>query len=498
MWLVKIGTRFTLMLLLTLTPVLAVYTYWSVQRSTEIYTSDLKRETRATARSLRAALYDDIRVGRWHRVGDLFSRIKRDGTAAAVFNSQGGLWYAPADFPEKLSPTTDKFDIVNSEGAADFELWAGGKRWFCRLLPLSTKHHPLIGYLLVAQDWTEVTEDLRTRALGSVIVALAVMALIAMIVPIAVRRYISTPLAELSRRVTARFSATKDLEDLGRNLGGDEVKLLTEEFRRLDQQLTDAREALFEKHRLELELERRLLHSDRLATIGTLASGLAHEIGTPLGVIRGRAEYLLHSRPESPKTTEGLEVIVNQIDRISRIVRMLLDYARRREPLRVTCDLKPIVRRALHLIETEATRRNVQVITQLGQQPLTVKCDADQLQQVFVNLGMNALDAMAPKGGTLRVIAQPNSDSHLRLVFEDTGPGVPEQHRHRLFDPFFTTKEPGKGTGMGLAVSQSIMRDHEGEITLDSGPAGSRFFVTMPMAQLTKPPDGESTPRMDH
>jgi two-component system, NtrC family, sensor kinase len=495
MWLVKIGTRLTLMLLLGLTPVLAGYTYWVVQRSNQIYTSDLKRETRATARSLRAAIDNDFREGRWHRIGDLFTRIRRDGIAAAVFNSQGGVWYRLDDFPGNLTPETRKFDIVNSEGSVEFERWAEGKRWFCRLLPLSANGHPVVGYLLVAQDWTKVSEDLKARALGSVIAALAVMVLIALMVPLAVQRYISMPLAELSRRVTARFSTA---DDLGRSLAGDEVRLLTQEFRRLDHQLTDARSALLEKHRLELELERRLLHSDRLATIGTLASGLAHEIGTPLGVIRGRAEYLLHSKPESPKTAEGLEVIVNQIDRISRIVRMLLDYARRREPLRVTCDVRPIVRRALHLIETEAARRNVQVFTELGEETLTVQCDADQLQQVFVNLGMNALDAMASTGGMLRVATQADGDDCLKLVFEDTGPGVPEQHRHRVFDPFFTTKEPGKGTGMGLAVSQSIMRDHEGEITFDSGPEGSRFFVTMPMAQSAKPPDGESPMRMDH
>jgi signal transduction histidine kinase len=99
---------------------------------------------------------------------------------------------------------------------------------------------------------------------------------------------------------------------------------------------------------------------------------------------------------------------------------------------------------------------------------------------------MNALDAMAASGGTLRVVAKTEAGqfgSNLRLVFRDTGPGIPAQHLARVFDPFFTTKEPGKGTGMGLAVSQSIVHDHNGEITLESGAAGTSFFVTMPMAQ---------------
>jgi len=277
-----------------------------------------------------------------------------------------------------------------------------------------------------------------------------------------------------------------DQGDIAREHAGDEVELLTEEFRRLDQQLTQAGDDLLERHRRELELERRLQHSDRLATIGTLASGLAHEIGTPMSVIRARAEYLLHARPASPKLGEGLEIIIKQIDRISGIVRMLLNYAREREPIRTACDLRGIVEHAMSLVETEAARRQVHLSAELGDRPLSARCDAGQLQQVFVNLAVNALDAMESGGGTLRVVAGVigvDPERRARITFADTGPGVPPQVRSRVFDPFFTTKEPGKGNGMGLAVSQSIMRDHGGELSFESGPEGARFFVIIPLAQ---------------
>jgi len=307
------------------------------------------------------------------------------------------------------------------------------------------------------------------------------MALIAAIIPLAIQHYVSNPLSELSRRVT-RLS---DQGEADHGRPGDEVELLTEEFRRLDQQLVQAGADLLERHRRELELERRLQHADRLATIGTLASGLAHEIGTPMGVIRARAEYLLHSRPASPKLEEGLEIIIKQIDRISGIVRMLLNYAREREPIRTACDLRPIVEHALSLVETEAARRQVRLSLELGEQPLTAECDADQLQQVFINLAVNALDAMDPDGGILRVVAEVSGlgdERRARITFADTGPGVPPQVRSRVFDPFFTTKEPGKGSGMGLAVSQSIMRDHGGDLSFEPGPEGARFFITIPLA----------------
>ena len=111
-----------------------------------------------------------------------------------------------------------------------------------------------------------------------------------------------------------------------------------------------------------------------------------------------------------------------------------------------------------------------------------------RLEQVFVNLAINALDAMVISGGTFRVTTETEDsdrEPRLKITFEDTGTGVLPEHKGSVFDPFFTTKEPGKGTGMGLAVSQSIMRDHNGEITFDSGPSGTRFYVTMPMTHTS-------------
>lgn len=482
MWFVRVGTRVTFVLLLVLTPAVAAYTYWSVQRSTRTYINDLKRETHATTRGLAPALESEIRQGQWDQIRSVFERISTEGTDGALFGRDGKLWYAPHDFPSELIPTSEEFELSSSKGFVEFERTAIERRWFCRLISLSNQSHQIIGHLLVAQDWTDIAEDLRARTIVSVAAALVLVMGIATVIPLVVRRYVSGPLAELTEKVM-RFPKE---DELGRGLAADEVRLLTEEFWRLDDQLTRARADLLERHRRELGLERRLQHAERLATIGTLASGLAHEIGTPMGVIRARAEYLLQIKPAPAKTQEGLEIIVGQIDRISRIVRMLLDYARARESLRVACDVRPVVERALGLVETEAARRNVAVVKELGDKPLIVECDGDQLQQVFVNLAINALDAMVINGGTFRVTAETEDADHasrLMITFEDTGTGVSPQHKASVFDPFFTTKEPGKGTGMGLAVSQSIMRDHNGEITFDSGPSGTRFFVTMPMTR---------------
>jgi signal transduction histidine kinase len=148
--------------------------------------------------------------------------------------------------------------------------------------------------------------------------------------------------------------------------------------------------------------------------------------------------------------------------------------------------LRSIAEHALNLIEPEATRRNVTIVKQLGDEPCLIRCDSDQIQQVVINLAINALDAMAETGGILRIFADirvGTAGRYACLLFEDTGAGIPSEFRDRIFDPFFTTKEPGKGTGMGLSVSQTMIRDHSGDITLDSEAAGARFLVTLPIGE---------------
>jgi signal transduction histidine kinase len=481
----KVGTRFIIALLLVLLPVMGGYMYWNVHRSTQSYIHDLERESRATTRSLRAAIEDDIRANEWDQVQDIFERVRTEGSEAAVFTVDGKLWFALPSFPERLKTPPMWPQPGQAKWPFEFRVDFGSNgEWICDLVRLGAPKHPLFGYLLVANDFSDVRRDLRERVRISIIAGIVTLLIMVALIAVAVRRYISRPLDELSRRVMS-FST----ETSSRIPVGDEVELLIGEFRKLGEELGKARADLLEKHRSEIELERRLLHSDRLATIGSLAAGLAHEIGTPMGVIRGRAEYVLHSGIDSHRTSEGLEIIIAQIDRITSIVRMLLDYSRYREPLKMTADLRPVVQRSIRLLETEAGKRGVRISTELGERPLLCDCDPNQLQQVFVNLGINALDAMRAGGGTLtvteRTVAEPAG--HITIIFADNGPGIPEQHRGRVFDPFFTTKDPGEGTGMGLAICQTIIQGHRGEIRFESGPTGTRFFVTLPVSDRSLP-----------
>ena len=472
----RIGTRLTLVLLLCILPVLAAYTYWSVEQS-NVYVNELKQSARAVSSGLAPSVDEEVIAQEWNKIGDAFRRMDAEGTLSALLRKDGKLWYSLPDFPAELISAAQV--QLAQHISYEFGPTAGVKNWFCELVPLKNQGGDVIGYLLEVQDWTKVASDSRAQSIASLVVAIALLGVVATVIPLTVHRYVSRPLADLSAKVL-KFSS--DDSDRG---GGSEVELLSEEFRKLDQQLDRARSDLEGRHRRELELERELQRADRLATIGALAAGIAHEIGTPMGVIRVRAEDLQQDETFSADSRVKLGVIVRQIDRIARIVRMLLDYARKSESHKAICDLRAIADRALALLEPEAAHRNVRTMARLGEIPLLVNCDADQIEQVFVNMIMNALDAMQRGGGTLQVTAQTQRSrdgSRVMLAFEDTGAGVAPEHEGRLFSPFFTTKEPGKGTGMGLAVSQSIIREHDGEITFSSGPSGSRFVVAIPMA----------------
>lgn len=248
----------------------------------------------------------------------------------------------------------------------------------------------------------------------------------------------------------------------------------------LEQRFPDARALLvIEDLSAVRDLESQLLRSEKLATVGILAAGIAHEIGTPLGVVRGRAEYTLSKLdPDSPHAA-GQQVIVDQIDQVSRTIRQLLDFSRVKLATMRTVELAPVIRSVADLLRFEAERRKVTIAVVLPAAPLFVQADPDQLQQVLVNLIMNACDA-CPSDGHVTVTATPTSGA-VRIEVGDDGCGIPEAHRNQVFDPFFTTKKRGQGTGLGLSVVSQIARNHDARIEVDSEvDRGTRMIIDWP------------------
>ena len=227
-------------------------------------------------------------------------------------------------------------------------------------------------------------------------------------------------------------------------------------------------------------LQEQLRKTERIAELGTVASGMAHEIGTPMNVILGRAEYLMDRVTEEP-IKKGLQTIITQVERITRVMNQLLSFARRKTPERGALDLKQVVEDSLEMFHERLTRSQIQLELLLADPCPMALADADQMSQVMINLVMNAVHAM-PNGGTLHVALAPEPQM-VRLTVADTGHGIPREVIKKIFDPFFTTKEFGKGTGLGLTVVKGIIEEHQGSIAVESQEGtGTTFTILLPMA----------------
>ena len=227
-------------------------------------------------------------------------------------------------------------------------------------------------------------------------------------------------------------------------------------------------------------LQEQLRKTERIAELGTLASGMAHEIGTPMNVILGRAEYLLDRVTEQP-VRKGLQTIITQVERITRVMNQLLAFARRKSPERVPVALKDIVEDGLELFQERLGKSRVTVELLIEDDCPRALADPDQMSQVFINLVMNAVHAM-PDGGTLRIGLTPEKQM-VKLTVADTGRGIPRDVIEKVFEPFFTTKEFGQGTGLGLTVIKGIIEEHQGSIAVESEEGkGTTFTILLPMA----------------
>jgi signal transduction histidine kinase len=246
-------------------------------------------------------------------------------------------------------------------------------------------------------------------------------------------------------------------------------------------ELQDSYRVMVDRLREE-EAERKRTHellgsTEKMATIGTLAAGIAHEINSPLtGAMHGVQALRKESLPQT-KRDQYLQVVGESLDRIRRAVSQLLDYSTVHAAHFSDCDLRRLVGKTLELLDFQIGKGGIEVVNRVP--PLTVRADAHKMEQVLVNLVLNAIAAMH-SGGRLD-ISQVDGGPYVTLVISDTGVGIPEENLGRIFEPFFTTKGTGKGTGLGLAVCKKIVEQHGGRITVSSRPGeGATFFVSLP------------------
>jgi signal transduction histidine kinase len=228
--------------------------------------------------------------------------------------------------------------------------------------------------------------------------------------------------------------------------------------------------------------EQRLMRSEKLASIGRLAAGIAHEINNPLTSVLTFSSLLL-KKVENDDQKEKLEIIVKETTRCREIVRNLLNFARQGEPKKEECSINQVIETALSLTKNQVkvSENRITVRKDLGELPL-LQLDPNQMLEVFVNITINAIDAM-PQGGELKMTTGLSQGGKLvEIRASDTGYGISRENLARVFDPFFTTKDAGKGTGLGLSVTYGIIDRHNGTIDVESEPGkGTTFIIKLPV-----------------
>jgi two-component system NtrC family sensor kinase len=249
-------------------------------------------------------------------------------------------------------------------------------------------------------------------------------------------------------------------------------------------------EAIAEREmKLEEATRRQISRSEKLASIGRLAAGIAHEINNPLTGVLMFAHLLQEKGGRDGEDARDLEVIVRETERVRGIVRSLLDFARQSAPSKELLDMNRVVQDTVKLVRKQAERGKVVIDERLDGGLPPVLGDRNQLAQVFVNLALNAIEAM-PAGGLLTVSTGAR-DGRVVIVFSDTGCGIKAEDLDRVFDPFFTTKPPGEGTGLGLSVSYGTVEQHGGDLTVQSREGeGTTMTVVLPIHELNVRPDG--------
>ncbi|MBX3465814.1 MAG: HAMP domain-containing histidine kinase [Planctomycetes bacterium] len=318
---------------------------------------------------------------------------------------------------------------------------------------------------VVAGPWAEAL------AVSAVAAALPTLGLV-----LAAQALVVAPLRRVSE---AALRVTKGELDARAGLPprGDEVGVLARAFDGMVERL--ARDLDAQRERAEL-----LARTERLAVAGTLAAGVAHEVNNPLAAVSSLVQ-LARERSEDAAQRALLDDAVTQMERVAGALRGLMDLARPRAPTRAPCRLDEVVAATLRLLAHDPRLRRVRVRADVAPGTPPVEGDPDQLQQVLLNLLLNARDAVdgQPDARVTVSLAHDAARGEVELCVRDSGPGVPEAARERVFEPFYSTKAPGHGTGLGLAVTRDLVRAHGGRLELDGRPGDTTFRVRLKAAQ---------------
>jgi signal transduction histidine kinase len=475
----KVATRITAATAVVVALACAAYAFFDLRSRAAERKNALEREARAVASTLRVQLESqprpsDAQLKDLSRAGwkvTVVPRARADESNAPDLSPRERTWLRTM----LGEPSMRYSEVDGDKYAYALALRAAGK---------DGEEPQTLAMLELTRtsDVLEMTTDDFVRA-GVLIGLIALVT--TLVVGLLASRLVSRPITKLLRGIDD--VAKGDLSHVILSERDDEIGQIALRFNEMTFSLRESRGETQRQNEAKLALEQRLGQTEKLATIGQLAAEIAHEVGTPLNVIAGRARSIQKKAAEHPEAVEkNAEIIAEQTARITRIIQRLLDFTRRKVGAAGKGDvnLNELALTTMELLSGQFASAKVKTRLERTEGLPRVAGDADRLQQVMINLLLNAAQAM-PDGGSLTVETRavqrtrPGLEAEQKFVVfavKDTGVGIPDDIKDKIFDPFYTTKEGRGGTGLGLAVCSGIVKEHDGWIDVEAAEGGGTVF----------------------
>jgi len=367
----------------------------------------------------------------------------------------------------------------------------------------SCHYHPqakkILGMLETSFSADTVDATVRQHRLVIILFDVLVLVLISVSLFIIHYKFVLKPISLLNEGMQKLTKGENFTIEIHSN---DEMGMLARAFNSMAQEIKQYKEKMdnwtraledeVQKKTVEiLKAQEQFINTEKLASLGRMAAGVAHELNSPLtGIVTFAHLILKRTPPENEQDIEDLEVIIDQANRCSKIIKGLLGFSRRTSAEKVFVNINQLTESTISMVRNQAKFHNIKFKLNFDSNPPQVSVDPNQIQQVFLNLLLNAADAINDRG-EITVATRVTNDavsgkSYVEIEFTDNGPGIPEEHLGKIFEPFFTTKSLGKGTGLGLAVSYGIIKKHNGTIFAKSEVGtGASFFVRLPQEEKT-------------
>jgi two-component system NtrC family sensor kinase len=474
---VKLARKIILMMMAAFIGLLVTLGYFDVQRATHEYQALVASELELTGHALRAPLAEVLAVDGPARAQQIFSQADTAIARSAIH------WVPPAAMTETLAAHRGAVALAAALARGEDVTTDDPGRLYV-YVPVGAGGGAIELSQSLDREHAVLVRIVENRLLLAALVFLVAL----LLSTLAGVRFVGTPMRKLTAH--ARSIGTGDLSHRLSITSNDEIGELATEMNRTCDHLMKAQDRLADETSAKLKALEQLRHADRLSTVGSLASGMAHELGTPLAVIGGRAKMIATGQASRGECVQYAQIIGDQVRRMTRIMRGMLDFARRTPPRKRLTDLRVPARHALDLLEPLAATHSIELKLAEDAEVAFAEVDALQVEQTIANLVVNAVQATEDHGGAVVVDVRTvethprdadGTGTFVRVTVTDAGHGIAEADVPRLFDPFFTTKEVGSGTGLGLAVTYGIVQEHGGFVDVASEAGkGSRFSLYFP------------------